>query len=127
MPVSKEITQRYEQLKKIVGEYRRAFHVEDKEIVSSEALDSLKEELVQIEKKYPELITSDSPTQRVAGTALGVPLDPHLNCQTVVDQMSFESSINPIQLKEAGVGESLSVRVVACRLSDISDSGPQAP
>ena len=33
-------------------------------------MDSLKNELVQIEKEHPELITADSPTQRVAGTAL---------------------------------------------------------
>lgn len=70
MATKKEIVERYEQLKKTVGEYRRAFHVENKEIISAEALDSLKEELVQIEKEYPELITPDSPTQRVAGTAL---------------------------------------------------------
>ncbi|MFT7507729.1 MAG: DNA ligase (NAD+) [Acidimicrobiales bacterium] len=65
-----DIVQRYERLKKTVDEYRYAFHVENKELISPEALDSLKEELVQIEKEYPSLITSDSPTQRVSGTAL---------------------------------------------------------
>ena len=65
-----EIQKRYTQLKKTVNEYRRAFHVENKELISPEALDSLKEELVQIEKEHPSLITSNSPTQRVAGHAL---------------------------------------------------------
>lgn len=70
MAVPQEIITRYEQLKKTVQEYRYAFHVENKELISPEALDSLKEELVQIEEEYPSLITPDSPTQRVAGTAL---------------------------------------------------------
>ena len=65
-----EIRARYTQLKETVEKYRHAFHVENKELISAEALDSLKEELVQIEKKFPALVTPDSPTQRVAGTAL---------------------------------------------------------
>ncbi len=65
-----EIVERYEKLKDTVNKYRHAFHVENKELVSPEALDSLKDELVKIESEYPLLITSDSPTQRVAGEAL---------------------------------------------------------
>ena len=38
--------------------------------MSEAAADSLKHELSQLEEKYPELITPDSPTQRVAGKAL---------------------------------------------------------
>jgi DNA ligase (NAD+) len=68
--VPKEVKERYEKLKESVHHYRRQYHVYDKEEISIEALDSLKDELVSIEKEYPELITSDSPTQRVAGEAL---------------------------------------------------------
>lgn len=38
--------------------------------ISENALDSLKHELFQLEEAYPDLITSDSPTQRVAGKAM---------------------------------------------------------
>ena len=38
--------------------------------MSEAAADSLKHELTKLEEQYPELITPDSPTQRVAGTAL---------------------------------------------------------
>ncbi len=61
---------RYEKLKATVEDYRRAFHVENREVVSAEALDSLKHELVEIETQYPSLVTPDSPTQRVAGEPL---------------------------------------------------------
>ncbi len=67
---SSEVISRYEKLKETVNKYRYAFHVENKELVSPEALDSLKYELVEIETKYPSLITPDSPTQRVSGEPL---------------------------------------------------------
>lgn len=38
--------------------------------MSEAAADSLKHELSQLEEQYPDLVTSDSPTQRVAGVAL---------------------------------------------------------
>ncbi|HEY4488772.1 MAG TPA: NAD-dependent DNA ligase LigA [Candidatus Paceibacterota bacterium] len=66
----KQVQARYEKLKDSIHHYRRLYHVHDKEEISQEALDSLKHELAEIEKKYPELITPDSPSQRVAGQAL---------------------------------------------------------
>jgi DNA ligase (NAD+) len=57
-------------LRKIIDEYRYAYHVLDQSTMSEAAADSLKHELSQIEEQYPELITPDSPTQRVAGQPL---------------------------------------------------------
>jgi len=61
---------RIEDLKKSIEKYRHAYHVLDKSLISDEALDSLKKELFDLENKYPELITPDSPTQRVGGEPL---------------------------------------------------------
>ena len=58
------------QLRKLIDEYRYNYHVLDKSIMSESAADSLKHELSILEVQHPELITSDSPTQRVAGQAL---------------------------------------------------------
>src|SRR5690606_34904604 len=62
--------ERVEKLRETIDRYRYLYHVENKEEISPEALDSLKHELSEIERQYPELITPDSPTQRVAGKAL---------------------------------------------------------
>ncbi len=62
-----EIRKRAEKLRELIEYHRYNYHVNDKSEISPEALDSLKHELVEIEKQYPELITPDSPTQRVAG------------------------------------------------------------
>ena len=62
--------ERAKQLRSLINDYRYHYHVLDESIMSEAAADSLKHELSQLEEKYPELITSDSPTQRVAGEAL---------------------------------------------------------
>lgn len=68
--VPQEVVARYEKLKKLIHHHRHLYHVENREEITSEALDSLKAELVDIESLYPKLITTDSPSQRVAGVAL---------------------------------------------------------
>ena len=70
MSATKEIIERLEKLKEAIEKYRYEYHVLDKSSISPEALDSLKRELVEIEIKNLELVTPDSPTQRVAGAPL---------------------------------------------------------
>ncbi len=65
-----ETKKRIEKLRETIEKYRYEYHVLDKSDISPEALDSLKKELVDLETEYPELITPDSPTQRVAGEPL---------------------------------------------------------
>ncbi len=48
---------------------RNKIFTEDKELVPESVRDQFKQELIALETQYPELITADSPTQRV-GAAL---------------------------------------------------------
>ena len=57
-------------LKKAIRHHRYLYHVLDKQEISESALDSLKKELFDLEQRFPEFITSDSPTQRVGGKPL---------------------------------------------------------
>ncbi|HEX6462538.1 MAG TPA: NAD-dependent DNA ligase LigA [Candidatus Saccharimonadales bacterium] len=61
---------RVKKLCKLINDYRYHYHVLDESIMSEAAADSLKHELAQLEEQYPDLITPDSPTQRVAGAPL---------------------------------------------------------
>lgn len=61
---------RIEKLREIINDYRYHYHVLDESIMSEAAADSLKHELSQLESEFPDLITPDSPTQRVAGKPL---------------------------------------------------------
>ena len=66
----KESIERIQKLRELINDYRYRYHVLDESTMSEAAADSLKHELSQLEERYPELITPDSPTQRVAGKAL---------------------------------------------------------
>jgi DNA ligase (NAD+) len=68
--VATDVAERAAKLRELINDYRYNYHVLNKSIMSEAAADSLKHELTQIEQEHPELITTDSPTQRVAGEPL---------------------------------------------------------
>ncbi|MDB5160325.1 MAG: ligA [Candidatus Saccharibacteria bacterium] len=63
--------ERVKELREILSKYSYEYHVLDLPSVSDAVYDSLFGELKSIEAEHPELITSDSPTQRVGGELLG--------------------------------------------------------
>ncbi|MBR3139097.1 NAD-dependent DNA ligase LigA [Candidatus Saccharibacteria bacterium] len=65
-----EAEKRIIKLRELINEYRYHYHVLDESLMSEAAADSLKHELSLLEAEFPELITPDSPTQRVAGKPL---------------------------------------------------------
>jgi DNA ligase (NAD+) len=62
-----EAQDRIQKLRDQINDYRYHYHVLDESIMSEAAADSLKHELAELESQHPDLITPDSPTQRVAG------------------------------------------------------------
>lgn len=85
-----EAQARLKKLREAVEKYRYHYHVLNESLISDEALDSLKRELVDIEKQFPELITPDSPSQRVAGA----PLKGFKKVRHTVDQWSFNDAFS---------------------------------
>ncbi len=65
-----EAKNRVAKLREEIDFHRYNYHVLDRETISPAALDSLKNELFRLENEYPDLVTPDSPTQRVAGRPL---------------------------------------------------------
>lgn len=65
-----EAKERIEKLKKEINYHRYLYHVFDRQEISDAALDSLKHELVTLEGLFPDLVTRDSPSQRVGGKPL---------------------------------------------------------
>jgi DNA ligase (NAD+) len=60
---------RVQQLRELVRRYEHAYHVLDQPEVSDAEYDALFLELRRIEDERPDLVTADSPTQRVGGEA----------------------------------------------------------
>ena len=63
--------QRIKELRQLLNEYSYQYHVLDAPTVEDAVYDSLFQELKELEKTNPELVSSDSPTQRVGNELLG--------------------------------------------------------
>ncbi|HHW72467.1 MAG TPA: NAD-dependent DNA ligase LigA [Firmicutes bacterium] len=60
-----DVKQRIEQLRSAIREHNYRYYVMDDPIISDAEYDALMRELTALEEAHPELITPDSPTQRV--------------------------------------------------------------
>ncbi|WP_430612385.1 NAD-dependent DNA ligase LigA [Enterococcus sp. DIV0876] len=67
---SKEHQERAEALRTELNQYAYAYYVKDQPAVEDYVYDQLYAELVALETEYPQLVTEDSPTQRVGGVIL---------------------------------------------------------
>ena len=65
-----EAQERIETLKTLLSRYSYEYYVLDKPSISDKEYDQHYQELEKLEKAHPELITTDSPTQRIGGTIL---------------------------------------------------------
>ncbi len=92
----KEVQKRIEKLKKLIEHHRRLYHVYDKEEISADALDSLKKELSDLEKRFPHFITPDSPTQRVGGE----PLDKFVKVKHYTEMLSLDDAFEEDDMHE---------------------------
>lgn len=65
-----QAAERITKLRTLINDYRYHYHVLNESTMSEAAADSLKHELAALEEEFPDLVTPDSPTQRVAGQPL---------------------------------------------------------
>ena len=73
----------------------RLYYGEDRPRISDALYDQLFAELKSLESEFPELVTPDSPTQRVAG----VPLDRFETVEHEAPMLSLESDQDPEALR----------------------------
>lgn len=69
--ITNEIISKVKKLREELRYHSYLYYVLDKPEISDFEFDKMYRELVDFESKYPELITQDSPTQRVGGKATG--------------------------------------------------------
>ncbi len=68
--IPEEILKLHEQLCLQIGEHNYNYHVLDTPVISDREYDKIYQELLDLETKYPALITDTSPSQRVGGKPL---------------------------------------------------------
>jgi DNA ligase (NAD+) len=94
--IPKDVQEKYEKLKKTISNHSYLYYVLDKPEITDEAFDSLMRDLEALEKEYPTLITSDSPTQRVGGA----PLKEFVKVEHEVPQWSFNDAFTEDDIRE---------------------------
>lgn len=96
MAVPSSVRAEVERLRHQIREHEYRYYVLDEPVISDEEFDRLVERLKELEQRYPELITPDSPTQRVGG-------QPREGFQTVrhrVPMLSLDNTYNYDELRE---------------------------
>ncbi len=71
MPAAKDLQRRIDALRDKIRYHEHRYYVLDSPEISDAEFDRLMDELIELESKHPELITPDSPTQRVGGQVSG--------------------------------------------------------
>lgn len=92
----KQAKERIEKLKKEIRHHSYLYHVLDKSDISDSAFDTLKNELEELEYKFPDLITPDSPTQRVSGK----PLDKFEKFHHSAAMLSFNDAFSKQEMED---------------------------
>ncbi len=68
--MDQSIIDKIEKLRSKLSQYNYEYHVLDNPSIPDTEYDVLLHELIRLEEQYPELVTADSPTQRIGGQAI---------------------------------------------------------
>ncbi len=90
---------RHAQLADEIRRHDHAYYVEGRQLITDREYDQLFHELQELEKKFPDLVTPESPTQRVGGT----PIEKFARVKHLMPMLSLdkvEASDHPTSIEE---------------------------
>lgn len=91
-----EAVQRIEALREEIEKHNYLYYVKDMPEISDYDYDQLMRELIQLEEQYPELVTPQSPSQRVGGT----PLAAFAKVEHGIPMLSLGNAFNEQDLRD---------------------------
>ncbi|MFL6237414.1 MAG: NAD-dependent DNA ligase LigA [Thermoanaerobaculia bacterium] len=109
-----QAAKRIAKLRSEIRHHEHLYYVEDRPAISDEEFDRLFHELEALEEKYPDLVSEDSPTQRVAGS----PVDSFPTVEHAAPMLSLDSSQDEAALRRfderlrKGLGPDVAVEYV---------------
>ena len=86
---------RLNELRELVRHHEERYYAHNAPEISDEAFDRLLHELERLEAEYPDLVTPDSPTQRVAGT----PSQTFPTVEHLAPMLSLDNAYNEEELR----------------------------
>lgn len=93
--MNESVAERIARLRELINYHNYRYHVLDSPEISDAEYDALFRELQRLEAEHPELVTPDSPTQRVGGE----PLDHFERVQHPVPMLSLSNAFGPDELR----------------------------
>src|SRR4051812_15640383 len=117
-------TQRLLELRRAIRRHEERYYIHNDPEISDEAFDRLLHELEQLEADHPDLVTPDSPTQRVAGR----PTDSFPTVEHIAQMLSLDNAYNDEELrafderirKGAGLGDAPVAYVAELKIDGLS-------
>ena len=122
MPTSPE--QRINQLRDAIRHHEERYYIQNDPEIADEAFDRLLHELEALEADHPDLVTVDSPTQRVAGR----PIDGFDTVEHLAPMLSLDNAYNDDELRAfdervrraAGLGDASVAYVAEMKIDGLS-------
>ena len=116
--------QRLNELRDAIRHHEERYYTHSAPEISDEEFDRLLHELERIEAEYPDLVTADSPTQRVAGR----PVEGFEEVEHLVPMLSLDNAYNEEELRAfdervrraAGLGEQAVAYVAELKIDGLS-------
>src|SRR5438132_8566312 len=94
MSMSTAPEQRLKELRDAIRHHEERYYIHSDPEISDEEFDQLLHELERLEREHPDLVTADSPTQRVAGRAAeGFPTVEHVEPMLSLDNTYDEEEL----------------------------------
>src|SRR5712671_5356139 len=87
--------QRLKELRDAIRHHEERYYIHDDPEISDAEFDALLHELEQLEADHPDLVTVDSPTQRVAGR----PIEGFDTVRHLVPMLSLDNAYNEEELR----------------------------
>ena len=98
MSVPKTIEKEAEKLRADIRKHEHRYYVLSDPEISDFEFDKLMRRIQELERQYPELVTPDSPTQRVGGE----PAEEFAKVRHAVPMLSLENTYSVDELKDFG-------------------------
>ena len=116
--------QRLQELREAIRHHEERYYIHNAPEISDQEFDDLLHELEQLEAEHPELVTADSPTQRVAGR----PVEGFATVEHLVPMLSLDNAYNEAELvafdervrKGAGLGAADVAYVAEMKIDGLS-------
>jgi DNA ligase (NAD+) len=121
---TKPSQERLDELREVIRHHEERYYVHNAPEISDQAFDRLLHELERLEADHPDLVTADSPTQRVAGR----PVEGFNTVEHFVSMLSLDNAYNEDELrafderlrKAGGLGDRPVAYVVELKIDGLS-------